>query len=81
MEIIVLMLVMTGVLAFFLVVLVLLWAFVPSRREEHDMYRTDEGELDQIKHQVEMEGEREAEEELMPYRPPRLDSPRQRKRL
>lgn len=77
MDVVTLLLISTGLLAFILILLVVLWAVRPSR---HENFR-DEGELDEIKHQVEMEGEREAEEELMPYKPPRLDAPRQRKRL
>ena len=77
MDLITLFLMGTGILAFLLILLVIMWAMMPSRHENFK----DEGELDEIKHQVEMEGEREAEEELMPYKPPRLDAPRQRKRF
>ncbi|MEK6859156.1 MAG: hypothetical protein AABX53_04570 [Nanoarchaeota archaeon] len=81
MELITLLLVNTAVLAFFLIVLFVVWAVMPSRSRLPDEFISDENELDQIKHQVELEGEQEAEEELMPYKPPRLDSPRNRKRL
>lgn len=81
MELITLLVISTAVFAFFLIVLLVLWAVMPARSRLHDEFVNDENELDQIKHQVELEGEQEAEEELMPYKPPRLDMPRNRKRL
>lgn len=74
------LLMLMGLLLVLLVVLVLLWALMPPRTTEKHSIR-HESELDQIKHQVELEGEQEAMEELMPYKPPRLNAPRQRKRL
>lgn len=73
-----LLMVNTAVLAVLLVILVVAWAFMPAPQP---IRTEEESEIDQIKHHVELEGEQEAMEELMPYKPPRLDSPRQRKRL
>ena len=36
-------------------------------------------DLENIKHQIEHEAEIESEEELMPYKPPRLDKPTRRR--
>lgn len=71
-----------GMTIFLLVVLVLLTLaliLIPSRKRSYEP--REESELDTIKHQIESEGEQEAMEELMPYKPPRLDAPRNRKRL
>lgn len=66
---------MTAVLAIVLVVLVFIWALAPSAARE----RSDEEELNNIKNEIEHEVTQEAEEELMPYKPPRLDKPTRRR--
>lgn len=80
MEIITALFISTGVLVLFLLALIFIGALMPPRREDRT-FVNDGDEIDSIKHQVEREGAQEAEEELMPYKPPRLDSPRQRRRI
>lgn len=75
MELVTLLFINTGFLLGIFVLIVLLWAFMPSRPTQKESFETDENEIDSIRHQVEREGEQEAEEELMPYKPPRLDKP------
>lgn len=79
MDLTTLMIITTFVLLGLLVLLVLMVALLPERHPRR--LRADESDLDQIKHQVEEEGAQEAMEELMPYRPPRLDAPRRRRRF
>ena len=67
---------------FLLIVLVILVLFfvMIKPRSENQMQEPRQKDIDSIKQQVEAEGKQEAEEELMPYKPPRLNAPR-RKRL
>ena len=64
-----------------LILLVILSMFRPAARKSgyQDEWEVEK-DLKTIKNQIEHEGEKEAEEELMPYKPPRLDKP-ERKRL
>lgn len=65
---------MTAALAIILIVMVFIWALMPASRR-----KSDEEELNTIKNEIEQEVTQEAEEELMPYKPPRLDKPTRRR--
>jgi Mg2+/Co2+ transporter CorB len=65
----------TAVLALILVVMIFIWALRPQAPRR----RSDEEELNTIKNEIEHEVTQEAEEELMPYKPPRLDKPTKRR--
>ena len=80
MDITTLLVINTFVLLGLLILLVIIAVFAPARRNNTAQENYDENDFSNIKGQVEREGEQEAMEELMPYKPPRLDAPR-RKRL
>jgi len=63
------------VLLAILVILVLLAVFIRPAPFESEVSQ----DLENIKNQIEHEAEIEAEEELMPYKPPRLDRPTRRR--
>jgi predicted membrane protein len=68
-------LLMTAALAIILVVMIFIWALMPGTPRR----KSDEEELNTIKNEIEHEVTQEAEEELMPYKPPRLDKPTRRR--
>lgn len=78
MDLVILLAILGGFLLFVLIVLLLIGALMGPAQVHHIH---EEDDLQQIKDQIEREGELEAEEELMPYKPPRLDKPSTRKRL
>jgi Na+-transporting methylmalonyl-CoA/oxaloacetate decarboxylase gamma subunit len=66
---------MTAALTVILIVLVAVWAAMSDSPRR----KSDEEELNTIKNEIEHEVTQEAEEELMPYKPPRLDKPTRRR--
>lgn len=77
MELFNLLAITAGILFVLLIVLVLVAALSAPRPQMYHEHDSDD--LQQIKDQIEHEGELEAEEELMPYKPPRLDRPTQKR--
>ena len=57
-----------------------MWVAIPPKRDSSYGENEFDEEVSNIRHQVEHEAGDEAEEELMPYKPPRLDKP-DRKRI
>jgi hypothetical protein len=75
MDLMILLIASTVFFSIILILLVVMWTAIPNRGERGYGESEFNKEISNIKHQIEHEAGNEAEEELMPYKPPRLDKP------